>query len=63
MDEVQSQPSSSWSRGSGISPSPMRHVLRNDVNKVVGHITGDRRGIRKALNGVLKDRILIREQY
>lgn len=60
MEEVQPQPSSIWKRGSGTSHETW---LRKDVIKVVGHITGDRGGIRKALNGVLKDRILNREKY
>lgn len=51
MDEAQPQPVSSWWKGSGISPSPMRHELTKDVNKVVGRIAGGGRGIRKTLNG------------
>lgn len=40
MDEAQPQPSGSWYRGSDESPSPMGHVPRKYVNKVVGHIMG-----------------------
>lgn len=38
----------------------MRYVLRKDVNKVVGHITGvvGAGAVRKTWNRVVKDRIL-----